>query len=177
MTTLQRILCNGGAFLLAAALVDCNGSPATTPDLGATADLAPAPGAPTLTAVTPSNAINTGGTPIVLTGTNFQAGATVTIAGVPATNVVVVSSTQITCVVPAKAANCGARAVQVGTSMFTDPTLMVRIVDELREKLQSAGTTVAELRGALHRDAASAAAPAAACGTTAPPPQHGGCAR
>lgn len=70
----------------------------------------------------------------------------------------------------------GASAVQVGTSMFTDPTLMVRIVDELKEKLQSAGTTVAELRGALHRDAAPAAAPAA-CGTTAPPQPHGGCAR
>jgi len=113
MTTVQRILFNGGAFLLAAALVDCNETPAANPDLGTTADLAAPPGAPTLTAVTPSNAINTGGTPLVLTGTNFQVGATVTIAGVPATNVVVVSSTQITCVVPAKVATCGARAVQV----------------------------------------------------------------
>ncbi len=113
MTTMQRILFNSGAFLLAATLVDCNETPAANPDLGGNVDLAPAPGAPTLTAVTPNNALNTGGTPIVLTGTNFQLGATVTIAGVPATNVVVVSSTQINCVVPAKAATCGARAVQV----------------------------------------------------------------
>ena len=45
----------------------------------------------------------------------------------------------------------GASAVQVGTSMFTDPGLMVRIVGELRDKLATAGTTIGELRGALHR--------------------------
>jgi dihydroorotate dehydrogenase (NAD+) catalytic subunit len=45
----------------------------------------------------------------------------------------------------------GARAVQVGTAMFTDPTLMVRIVDELSEKLAAARTTIADLCGSLHR--------------------------
>ncbi len=45
----------------------------------------------------------------------------------------------------------GASAVQVGTATFTDPTLMVRIVDELRDKLTAAGTTIRELRGAAHR--------------------------
>lgn len=47
----------------------------------------------------------------------------------------------------------GASAVQVGTSMFTDPALMVRIVDEIRQKLAAAGTTVRELRGAVHHKA------------------------
>ena len=47
----------------------------------------------------------------------------------------------------------GASAVQVGTAMFTDPGLMVRIVDELAHKLAAAKTTVRELRGALHRTA------------------------
>jgi dihydroorotate dehydrogenase (NAD+) catalytic subunit len=45
----------------------------------------------------------------------------------------------------------GASAVQVGTAMFTDPALMTRIVDDLRVELAKARTTVAELRGALHR--------------------------
>lgn len=46
----------------------------------------------------------------------------------------------------------GASAVQVGTALFTDPTLLVRIVDELAAKLASAKTTIRELRGAMHRD-------------------------
>lgn len=48
----------------------------------------------------------------------------------------------------------GASAVQVGTAMFTDPALMVRLVDEIAQKLAVAKTTVRELRGALHRSAA-----------------------
>ena len=51
----------------------------------------------------------------------------------------------------------GASAVQFGTAMFSDPTLMVRVQDELSELLQGAGTTIAGLRGAAHRDAAQAA--------------------
>ncbi|MEO6597450.1 MAG: dihydroorotate dehydrogenase [Planctomycetota bacterium] len=45
----------------------------------------------------------------------------------------------------------GAAAVQIGTAMFTDPALMVQIVDDLQTRLQAAGTTVAELCGCLHR--------------------------
>lgn len=45
----------------------------------------------------------------------------------------------------------GASAVQVGTAMFTDPALMVRIVDDLQARLAAARTTIQELRGALHR--------------------------
>ncbi len=55
----------------------------------------------------------------------------------------------------------GASAVQVGTAMFTDPSRMVRIVDDLRARLSEAKTTIAELRGALHRAQ----------------PEVGGCAR
>lgn len=112
MTITQRLFSGGSAILLATVLGQCNGAPPAAPDLGA-ADLAPAPGTPTLTAMSPSYAINSGGTPVTLTGTNFEPGATVTIGGVLATSVVVVSSTQITCVVPAKATTCGLQAVQV----------------------------------------------------------------
>lgn len=45
----------------------------------------------------------------------------------------------------------GASAVQVGTALFTDPTLLVRIVDDLAAALASAKTTIRELRGALNR--------------------------
>lgn len=45
----------------------------------------------------------------------------------------------------------GASAVQVGTAMFTDPALMCRLVGEIEQRLVAAGTTIAELRGALHR--------------------------
>ena len=44
----------------------------------------------------------------------------------------------------------GASAVQFGTSMFSDPMLMERVVVELEEKLQAAGTTIRELRSAMH---------------------------
>lgn len=45
----------------------------------------------------------------------------------------------------------GASAVQIGTAQFTDPALMVRIVDDLRRLLTDAKTTIAGLRGAVHR--------------------------
>ncbi len=45
----------------------------------------------------------------------------------------------------------GASAVQIGTAQFTDPALMVRIVDDLATLLSEAKTTIAELRGCVHR--------------------------
>ncbi len=44
-----------------------------------------------------------GGTPITITGAGFAAGAAVTVGGVSATSIVVVSSTRITCISPAHA--------------------------------------------------------------------------
>jgi dihydroorotate dehydrogenase (NAD+) catalytic subunit len=45
----------------------------------------------------------------------------------------------------------GAAAVQVGTAAFTDPALMVRIVDDIEQELAAARTTVRDLCGAMHR--------------------------
>jgi len=70
--------------------------------------------APTLTAVSPASGPVAGGTAVTLTGTNFAAGATVTIGGSPATSVVVAGATSITAVTPAGAA--GARDVTVTVS-------------------------------------------------------------
>lgn len=59
---------------------------------------------PTLTTVAPALASTVGGTALKLTGTNFLAGASVTVGGVAATSVVVVSATELTAVAPAHAA-------------------------------------------------------------------------
>ncbi len=59
----------------------------------------------------------------------------------------------------------GASAVQIGTAMFTDPALMVRVVDDLRERLTEAGTSIRDLCGCLHRQQPSE--PPARCGEPA----------
>ncbi|HSY52214.1 MAG TPA: IPT/TIG domain-containing protein [Thermoanaerobaculia bacterium] len=56
--------------------------------------------APTITSINPSTGPTSGGTPVTITGTNFQSGATVTIDALAATDVTVVSSTSITALTP-----------------------------------------------------------------------------
>ena len=53
--------------------------------------------------LTPDHGPVTGGTAITITGTNFAPGATVTVGGVPATDVQVLGNTQIVAVTPAGA--------------------------------------------------------------------------
>jgi large repetitive protein len=71
--------------------------------------LVPAP-APTVTAVSPTSGPGQGGTSITVTGTNFRAGAIVTIGGIIAQNVVVVSATTITGVTGAAPARGSTRS-------------------------------------------------------------------
>jgi heme/copper-type cytochrome/quinol oxidase subunit 2 len=59
-----------------------------------------APPAPTVSSVSPATGPTTGGTPVTITGTNFQSGATVTFGGRAATDVTVVSATSITARTP-----------------------------------------------------------------------------
>jgi chitodextrinase len=59
---------------------------------------------PTVTGVSPNVGPISGGTPITITGTNFQSGATVKLGGTPATNVAFVNSTSLTATTPAHAA-------------------------------------------------------------------------
>jgi hypothetical protein len=70
--------------------------------------------APTVTGVSPNNGPTGGGTAVTITGTNFAAGAAVTIGSAAATNVVVVSSTSITATTPAHSS--GAVTVTVTVS-------------------------------------------------------------
>lgn len=127
MTIARRIFYAGGALMMAAMLGRCDNPPTSTPDGGTPDQSVPDLSAsPTLTMVSPANAVNTGGTMITITGTNFRPGATVTIGNVPATQITVASSTQITCVVPAKATSCGPTEIVVknlDNSTATDNTL------------------------------------------------------
>jgi hypothetical protein len=66
---------------------------------------------PTVSSVAPNSGPIAGGTPLTITGTNFSAGATVRFGTVAATNIVVVSGTQITATTPA--GSVGAVAVTV----------------------------------------------------------------
>ena len=82
--------------------------------------------APTYTSITPAVGVTTGGTDVVIVGTGFVSGATVTVGGASATNVVLTGSTIINCTTPAGTA--GARDVVItnpdtqaatGTGEFT----------------------------------------------------------
>ena len=119
MNMLKRLGISAGCMVCAAALTQCTDTTTmnTPTDLDATMDLTDvpdlAPAGPTITMVSPQSAVNTGGGTITITGTGFQQGATLTIGGVAATNVMVVSATQITATIPAKTASCGAAAIVV----------------------------------------------------------------
>lgn len=76
------------------------------------------PSAPTITSINPATGAAAGGTQIMIGGTGFVTGATVTVGAVAATGVVVASSTAIVCITPAHAA--GAVDVIVTTGGGTD---------------------------------------------------------
>jgi Putative Ig domain/IPT/TIG domain len=77
--------------------------------------------AATVSSVSPNAGPTGGGTSVTITGTNFVAGATVTLGGTPATDVVVASSTSITARTPARSA--GAASVTVTTPGTQGATL------------------------------------------------------
>lgn len=72
--------------------------------------------APTVTAVSPSGGTTAGGTAVTVTGTNFQAGDTVTMGGVAATSVHVLSPTTLTAVTGAHAGGLVSVAVANGSA-------------------------------------------------------------
>jgi hypothetical protein len=71
---------------------------------------------PTVTSVMPNSGSTAGGTGVTITGSNFVAGATVTLGGVAATGVTVVNATTIT-------ATTGAHAAGAVTVVVTNPNL------------------------------------------------------
>ncbi len=75
--------------------------------------------APTVTSISPASGPIAGGTSVTITGTGFTGATGVTIGGAPATNVIVVNATTITCTTPAGTA--GARSVVVTTPVGANP--------------------------------------------------------
>ena len=55
---------------------------------------------PTVTSISPSNGVFTGGTSVTITGENFQVGATVSMGDTPASGVLFISETVITAIAP-----------------------------------------------------------------------------
>jgi hypothetical protein len=76
---------------------------------------------PTVTAISPASGSTAGGTTVTLTGTSFASGATVTIGGVAATGVTVLSSTSLRAVTGARAAGAADVVVTVGSLSATLP--------------------------------------------------------
>jgi hypothetical protein len=74
---------------------------------------------PTISGISPASGSTAGGTTVTLTGTNFASGATVTIGGVAATGVTVISSTSLRAVTGARAAGAADVVVAVGTQTAT----------------------------------------------------------
>ena len=81
----------------------------------------PPPQSPTVSAVAPAAGTTLGGTTVTITGTNFAAGATVTIGGTPATDVVVQGATTMTARTPQHASGAADVVVTVGTRSGTLP--------------------------------------------------------
>ncbi len=68
---------------------------------------------PTVSSVAPNSGPTAGGTAVTITGTNFAAGATVTIGGTAASSIVVVNSTTITATTPVGSAGAATVIVTV----------------------------------------------------------------
>ena len=104
---------------------------------------------PTVAGVSPNTGSTTGGTKVTITGTNFAAGATVTFGAAAASNVVVVSGTQITATTPANAAGAVTVTVTVSgqsgslSNGFTyNPALAIGFAQVAAATPQSATATV-----------------------------------
>jgi len=102
---------------------------------------------PTVTGVSPNSGSTLGGTPVVITGTNFSGTPAVTFGGIAATSVVVSSATQITAVTPAHAAGLVDVIVgaATGTGLFTFTTGTAPTVTT--QAVTAIGTTTATGNG------------------------------
>lgn len=115
--TLRKIFGVGTAALFSLTLLHCDGSGTTGSNLDQStvppADMAMLLPPPVITSVSPGSIANGGGVSITITGTGFQPGATVTVAGGSCTNPTVTATT-ITCTTGATTSpTCGPTAIVV----------------------------------------------------------------
>ena len=95
---------------------------------------------PTVSSVSPNSGPVAGGTAVTITGTNFATGATVTFGGTAATNVVVVSGTQITATTPAGSAGAVTVTVTVnGQSWEPDQRVHLRCSTDGEQRIAEHG--------------------------------------
>lgn len=102
---------------------------------------------------TPAKGSTLGGSTMTVTGTNFTGAGSVTIGGVPALNVTVLSSTSLTCITPA--GSVGAESVVVTTvggtnadnSFFTYELTVPSVAEIAPDRGTSAGGTTVTITG------------------------------
>jgi hypothetical protein len=108
----------------------------------------------TITSLTPTTGLSSGGAAMAIWGTNFAAGATVTVGGVPATNVRVVGTTTISATTPPHAAGVvdvrvtipdGRSAVKTNAFTYVNGTPRVSSITPRRGSLR--GGTVVSITG------------------------------
>ncbi|MGE3610425.1 MAG: IPT/TIG domain-containing protein [Bacteriovoracaceae bacterium] len=101
--------------------------------------------APAVTSVSPSAGALAGGSTLTITGSGFITGATVSVGGSSCTSVSVVSSTSITCTLPAHAA--GAVSVVVTNSDSQSGTLAAAYTYQAAPTVSSVSPSVGQLAG------------------------------
>lgn len=108
-------------------------SKAVTSSVNLSLTVSPAP-APTISAVSPNTGSTSGGTSVIISGTNFHSGATVRFGNVPAASTQLVSSSQLQAVSPTETSGSvnvtvqdsdGQTATAPNAFTFTAPTLQI----------------------------------------------------
>jgi len=110
-------LTGGTAYTIYLKAINSSGSSSASSSVSVT----PLAAAPSVSSVSGTSGTTAGGTSITITGSNFLAGATVTIGGAACTSVNVVSATSITCTTPAGTA--GAQNIVVTNTDAQSATL------------------------------------------------------
>ncbi|MEY3366004.1 MAG: hypothetical protein RIS71_741, partial [Actinomycetota bacterium] len=110
-------LTGGTAYTIYLKAINSSGSSSASSSVSVT----PLAAAPSVSSVSGTSGTTAGGTSITITGSNFLAGATVTVGGAACTSVNVVSATSITCTTPAGTA--GAQNIVVTNTDAQSATL------------------------------------------------------
>ena len=110
-----RVSAAGAVVLVALVGFGCGGGSGNGPGVQ------PTPQSPIVSTITPTAGATTGGTLVTISGSNFVSGATVTIAGVAASNVRVLSDTSLTAVTGPREAGSGDVAITVGSRLGVLP--------------------------------------------------------
>lgn len=124
----------GQTFNISVTVTD-SGGPAQTASKSFTLTLNSALSSPTISTISPMSGTIIGGTPVTITGTNFQNGLTVKFGSNYATSVAVTGGTSITCVTPSQA-GIGAVTVTVtnpdtGVATYNSYTYITAVVPTL----------------------------------------------